>query len=216
MIDTHNNQLDKQAREEMVKTQVEARGIDDSRVLAALRIVPRHLFIPPYLREEAYQDRPLPIGYNQTISQPYIVGFMSEALAIKPADRVLEIGTGSGYQAAILSQMCQEVYTIEIIEPLAVKARTILQELGYKNVHIKIGDGYHGWLEHAPFEAIIITAAAREIPFPLLDQLKLQGRLIMPMGPDFEDQNLIKVTKTKEGIQSEFLAPVQFVPFIGH
>jgi protein-L-isoaspartate(D-aspartate) O-methyltransferase len=201
-----------QEKEQMVQTQIEARGIHDPRVLKALRIVPRHFFVPPHLKNQSYQDSALPIGYQQTISQPYIVAFMTAAADIKPTDRILEIGTGSGYQAAVLSQVCQEVFTIEIIEPLAKQAEETLNELGYTNTHIKVGDGHKGWLEAAPFDVILITAVSSEIPKPLLNQLSMGGRLIMPIRKNFSEQRLIKITKTKEGVIKEELISVWFVP----
>lgn len=214
---TSNNQQDSslKAKEWMVKTQIEARGIHNPLVLKALHTVPRHLFVPPELRNNAYEDRPLPIGYQQTISQPYIVAFMSEAINAQPTDRVLEIGTGCGYQAAILSRICHEVFTIEIVEPLAQQAQKTLTELGYSNIHTKIGDGYEGWPEAAPFDAIIVTAASPKIPPALINQLKMGGRLIMPVGEHLSNQSLIKITKTPNGLLEDHLMPVRFVPLTG-
>lgn len=200
-------------RELMVKTQIEARGIHDKVILKSFREIPRHLFVPEDIRHFAYTDAPLSIGYGQTISQPYIVGLMSEAANIKPTDRVLEIGAGCGYQAAILSKLCQEVYTIEIIELLAQQAQNVIRKLGYTNIKIRIGNGFDGWLEAAPFDAIIATASPKQIPQSLLTQLKLGGRLIIPVGEPHQ-QNLLRITKTESGIKEEYLLPVRFVPMI--
>lgn len=201
-------------REEMVNTQIKARGIHDPGVLKAMRTVPRHLFVPKKYRHQSYQDKPLPIGYQQTISQPYMVAFMSAAIKPQPTDRVLEIGTGCGYQAAILSQICQEVFTVEIVEPLAKQAKETLKQLGY-NTHTKIGDGYEGWAEAGPFDAIIVTAACPIIPDPLIQQLKLGGTIIIPVGEPFSEQTLLKGIHTEKGLLVEHLIPVQFVPFTG-
>jgi protein-L-isoaspartate(D-aspartate) O-methyltransferase len=201
------------ARERMVMEQIAWRGVRDRRVLDALRKVPRHLFVPPVMQPYAYQDTPLPIGHGQTISQPYIVGFMSEALKLKAQDRVLEIGTGSGYQAAVLSLLVQEVYSIEIVEPLGKSASARLQSLGYTNVKVRIGDGYRGWPEAAPFDAIIVTAAPGHTPQPLLDQLAPGGRLVIPVGKDV--QTLVRVRRTPKGFHKERLLPVRFVPMTG-
>ncbi|WP_010301851.1 protein-L-isoaspartate(D-aspartate) O-methyltransferase [Candidatus Odyssella thessalonicensis] len=210
------NQADLYVRERelMVKTQIEARNIRDKEVLKALREVPRHLFVPENIRYLAYNDSALPIGYGQTISQPYIVSFMSEAARIKSTDRVLEIGTGCGYQAAILSKLCQEVYTIEIVEPLAREAQSVIKQLGYTNIKVRIGNGYEGWAEAAPFDAIIATASPEHIPRALLNQLKLGGRLIIPVG-EFGQQDLLRITKTEAGMEEEYLLPVRFVPMTG-
>jgi len=201
------------ARERMVMEQIAWRGVHDRRVLDALRKVPRHLFVPSVMQPYAYQDTALPIGHGQTISQPYIVGFMSEALKLKPQDRVLEIGTGSGYQAAVLSLLVQEVYSIEIVEPLEKGSSERLQSLGYANVKVRIGDGYQGWPEAAPFDAIIVTAAPGRIPQPLLDQLAPGGRLVIPVGKDV--QTLVRVRRISKGFQQETLLPVRFVPMTG-
>lgn len=200
-------------REWMVKTQIESRGVKDPLVLKAMRKVPRHLFVPKTYQDEAYADEPLPIGEGQTISQPYIVALMSELLGLKGREKVLEIGTGSGYQAAILAEIAKEVYSIEIICPLAESAESILKELEYKNVTVKCGDGYQGWKEHSPFDGIIVTAAPDHIPQPLVDQLKIGGRLVIPVGELF--QELILVTKTEKGIKKENVIPVRFVPMTG-
>ena len=197
-------------REAMVKSQLEARGIQDPQVLEAMRKVKRHRFTPPLLASFAYRDSPLPIGHRQTISQPYIVAYMTEALQLTSEDRVLEIGTGSGYQAAILAEIVREVYTIEIIPELAEEAAKRLTELGYRNVHVKTGDGYEGWPEYQPFDAIIVTAAPETIPQKLVEQLEgSQGRMILPVGS--QGQELLLLMKTKEGITQKKLLPVRFV-----
>ncbi|MEW4924635.1 protein-L-isoaspartate(D-aspartate) O-methyltransferase [Algibacter sp. 2305UL17-15] len=200
-------------REHMVKTQLKVRGIKDAATLMAMQTVPRHLFVPESMKPYAYKDRPLPIGDGQTISQPYIVAFMTEALQLKKTDKVLEIGTGSGYQAAILAKIIDSVYTIEIVKNLAFKAKDRLQELGYTNVNVKWGDGYHGWPAKAPFDAIIVTAGADSIPQPLIDQLKIGGRMIIPVGPHNYVSHLVLVTKKKNKITKKKLIPVRFVPF---
>lgn len=199
-------------RANMVKSQLKARGIQDQRVLDAMNTVPRHLFVPKDLRDQAYADSALPIGYDQTISQPYIVALMCEATTILPHDKVLEIGTGSGYQGAVLSQLSQEVYTIEIVSSLGKQARKILNELEYNNVQVKIGDGYSGWPEHAPYNVILITAATEKVPQPLIDQLALKGRLIVPLGSSLH-QELVLFIKTEKGLKKESLGSVVFVPF---
>lgn len=201
------------ARLRMVQQQIAARGVKDKRVLQAMREVPRHLFVPQEMRPYAYADSPLPIGYEQTISQPYIVAFMTEALKPQPDDRVLEVGTGSGYQAAVLSVLVKEVYSIEIVEPLAKEAADRLQRLGYSNVKVRSGDGYRGWPEEAPFDAIIVTAAPDHIPQPLLDQLAPNGRLVIPVGKTF--QTLTRIRRTTKGFKKESLLPVRFVPMTG-
>lgn len=202
-----------QARQSMVRQQIAARGVRDQRVLKALREVPRHLFVPTPMQPFAYMDTPLPIGHEQTISQPYIVGFMTEALALKPGERVLEVGTGSGYQAAVLSRLVREVYSIEIVEPLATEATQRLQRLGYSNVKVRAGDGYQGWPEAAPFDAIIVTAAPDHVPQPLLDQLAVGGRLVLPVGKRL--QTLVRIRRTQTGFKREELLPVRFVPMTG-
>lgn len=200
-------------REKMVREQIEARGVQNHAVLQAMRKVARHLFVPENYRDRAYDDMPLPIGEGKTISQPYIVAYMTEALKLHPSDRVLEIGTGSGYQTAILAEIAKEVYSIEILPELARRAQELLSSLGYLNVHIKIGDGYSGYPEKSPFDGIILTAAPPSIPPPLLDQLTEGGRLIAPVGLDF--QQLVLVRKTKEGFEKQNLLPVRFVPMTG-
>jgi protein-L-isoaspartate(D-aspartate) O-methyltransferase len=202
----------KNEREAMAKLQLEVRGISDQNVLKAMALVPRHLFVPQEFHELAYTDSPLPIGYNQTISQPYIVALMCEAAKLSHSDKVLDIGTGSGYQAAVLSLLSKEVYSVELLKPLAEQAKALLHELSDKNVHVKVGDGYEGWIEHAPYDAILVAAAAGEIPPALLEQLSPNGRLIIPLGGRFE-QHLMRITKTKEGVKKENLGSVAFVPF---
>jgi len=197
----------------MVQQQLEARGIKDERVLAAMAKVPREEFVPADQRADAYQDGPLPIGYDQTISQPYIVAFMTEQLRPKPGDRVLEIGSGSGYQAAILAELVTEVYTIEIVEPLAKTAEATLQRLGYKNLHLKVGDGYKGWPEEAPFDAIIVTCAPDKVPQPLVDQLKDGGRMVIPVGERFAQQ-LYLLEKKNGQLKESVTLPVRFVPML--
>jgi protein-L-isoaspartate(D-aspartate) O-methyltransferase len=200
-------------REHMVQTQIEDRGITNTAVLAALRKVPRHEFVPEAERLQAYSDHPLPIGFGQTISQPYIVALMTELAEIKRGERVLEIGTGSGYQAAILAEIGGEVYTIEILEPLARSAAEHLKRLGYDTVQVKAGDGYLGWKEHAPFDAILVTAATEPVPPPLIEQLKPGGRLVMPLGQPGETQMLIVIEKDASGkTWTRRVAPVVFVP----
>lgn len=203
----------KSARERMVKTQIEARGIKNPLILEAMRNVPRHKLVPENQRQNAYSDRPLAIGDGQTISQPYIVAYMTNLLDPKKGMKVLEIGTGSGYQAAVLAEIASEVYTVEIIEKLGRRAEKDLQEMGYDNIQVKIGDGYAGWEEHAPFDAILVTAAAPEIPQPLIDQLKVGGRMIIPVGPVAQTQELVMVEKTKDEVKTKNLLPVRFVPF---
>lgn len=201
-------------RKEMVQSQIVARGVKDARVIEAMLKVPRHCFVPQGMVSYAYADSALPIEHKQTISQPYIVAFMTEALRLKGNEKVLEIGTGSGYQAAILAELASEVYTIEIVEPLAKSAEKLLSEMGYTNVSVKAGDGYQGWKEHAPFDAIIVTCAPDHIPLPLQEQLKVGGRMIIPVG-DWA-QELIYIEKVAPGkcIQKAIL-PVMFVPMTG-
>jgi len=187
--------------------------IRDPEVLAAMGEVRRHLFVPEWVRASAYEDHPLPIGHDQTISQPFVVAFMTEALRLKPTDEVLEIGTGSGYQAAVLAKIAKQVYTIEIVEPLGRQAAKVLDELGYRNVEVRIGDGYRGWPEHAPFDAIILTAAPDRVPEPLVEQLAVGGRLLAPVGSGY--QELVLLEKTEEGVVRRSLLPVRFVPMTG-
>jgi len=200
-------------RDKMVATQIEARGITDKSVLKAMRDVPRHVFTPQNAQRQAYADYPLSIGEGQTISQPYIVAFMTQSLALKPTHKVLEIGTGSGYQAAILAEIVKEVYTIEIVESLGKSAKKVLDQLGYKNIKTRIGDGYKGWPDEAPFDAIIVTAAPKKIPPPLIEQLKIGGLLVIPVGG--WSQELVLVTKTADGSKRSSLLPVRFVPMTG-
>lgn len=200
-------------REKMVDTQIKARGVKDSRILSAMLRVERHLFVPTGLQRSAYTDQPLPIGEGQTISQPYIVALMTELLELKGGEKVLEVGTGSGYQAAILAELAKEVYTIEIVEPLAVSAEKLLLNLGYKNIKVKSGDGYLGWPEVAPFDAIIVTCAPDHIPNPLLGQLKEGGRMVMPVGT--YAQELKKFVRQPGRIESRTILPVLFVPMTG-
>jgi protein-L-isoaspartate(D-aspartate) O-methyltransferase len=200
-------------RNRMVDTQLERRDIDDRATLDALRKVPRHLFVPEGVRTSAYSDSPLPIGHGQTISQPYIVAFMTQIAEIDRESKVLEIGTGSGYQAAVAAELSDNVYSIEIVAPLAKRAATTLKEAGYERVQLRSGDGYHGWPEAAPFDVIIVTAAANTIPPPLVAQLAEGGRMIIPVGPQFGAQNLVLVTKRNGKVRTRTLMPVQFVPF---
>lgn len=202
-------------REAMVNSQM--RDIRNEKVLAAMTSVPRHLFVPPDMRRHAYKDHPLPIGHGQTISQPYIVAMMTEVLGLEPGKKVLEIGTGSGYQAAVLSELTPEVYTIEVIETLAEQARKRFEELGYTTIRSRTGDGYFGWEEQAPFDAIIVTCAAGHVPPPLIKQLALGGRMVIPVGGVYAIQRLILVTSDNEGrVEHRDLIPVRFVPMIGH
>ena len=200
-------------RERMVRLQIETRGVKDEAVLAAMRTVPRHLFVPADVREAAYQDSPLPIGESQTISQPYVVALMSELLEVSPGDKVLEIGTGSGYQAAVLAAMGVEVFTVEIRETLCERARKTVAELGYDAVHVRCGDGYRGWPEEAPFAGVIVTAAPERIPDPLVDQLADGARMVIPLG-DFYQQ-LMVIKKTGDGVEERSVIPVRFVPMTG-
>jgi protein-L-isoaspartate(D-aspartate) O-methyltransferase len=202
------------ARARMVREQITARGIKDERVIAAMTRVARHEFVPASQRSMAYEDGPLPIGYGQTISQPYVVAFMTAALDPKPADRVLEIGTGSGYQAAILSCLVAEVFSIEIVEPLALRAKADLNRLGFKNVRVRTGDGYLGWPEAAPFDDIIVTCAPERVPPALVDQLKVGGRMIVPVGPSGGVQELYMMHKHPEGLETQAVLPVRFVPMV--
>jgi len=200
-------------RDKMVKTQIQDRGIFNIEVLEAMKKVPRHLFVPKEYVDEAYNDYPLPIGYGQTISQPYIVAYMTEALKPGKKKKALEIGTGSGYQAAILGEICNRVYTIEIVPELAKESAARLKRLGYTNITCKFGDGYKGWPEFAPYDLIIVTAAPETIPQPLIDQLAEGGRLIVPVGPASAVQELILITKKNGRTESKRLTFVRFVPF---
>ncbi len=198
----------------MVEMQIQRRGVSDTLVLNAMKTVPRHRFVPEHTKKQAYIDSPLPIGEDQTISQPYIVGFMTESLNLKGHENVLEIGTGSGYQAAVLAEIVDSVFTIEIVPPLGRRAEKVLDELGYENICVRIGDGYQGWPEHAPFDAIVVTAAPAEIPQPLIDQLKPGGRMIIPVGDYY--QELVLITKKQDGtISKKSVLPVRFVPMTG-
>lgn len=202
----------KQEREKMVQNQIEARGVKDEKVLEAMRKVPRHLFVPENMRRYSYQDEPLPIGDGQTISQPYIVAYMSESLNLKGNEKVLEIGTGSGYQTAILAEIVKEVFSIEIVSVLSSKAQKVIKELRYENVYFKIEDGTQGWKEHAPYDAIIVTAAPSKVPQALKNQLKILGRMVIPVGSTF--QELIHIIRKKKKFKEQKLLPVRFVRLI--
>jgi protein-L-isoaspartate(D-aspartate) O-methyltransferase len=201
------------ARAAMVRDQLRARDVVNARVLDAMSRVPRHLFVPETHRADAYGDFPLPIGHGQTISQPYIVGFMSQALEVQPQHRVLEIGTGSGYQAAILAELAKEVYTIEIVAPLADRARSTLEGLGYRNVRIKAGNGYLGWPEYAPYDRVMVTAAPADVPPALVEQLRVGGLMAIPVGT--VDQELRILRRTDTGLETLRTLPVRFVPMVG-
>jgi protein-L-isoaspartate(D-aspartate) O-methyltransferase len=201
------------ARRQMVDEQLEARDIRDRRVLDVMRKVARHLFVPEAQRTRAYEDTPLPIGYDQTISQPYIVAYMTQALDVRSEHRVLEIGTGSGYQAAILAALAGRVYTIEIVEPLAAQARTTLATLGYRNVEVRTGNGYLGWPEQAPFDRIMVTAAPRDVPPALVQQLKVGGLMAIPVGDIIQELRILRRTAT--GMETLRTLPVRFVPMTG-
>ncbi|MFZ2492863.1 MAG: protein-L-isoaspartate(D-aspartate) O-methyltransferase [Thermoanaerobaculia bacterium] len=201
------------ARLAMVDRQIAARGVKDERVLEAMRRIPRHRFVPDDHAALAYEDHPVPIGYEQTISQPYIVAYMTEQLHLEATDRVLEIGTGSGYQAAVLAELAEEVYSIEIVEPLAQRSTATLRALGYTNVRVRAGDGYRGWPEAAPFDAIIVTAAPDHVPPKLVEQLAVGGRLVIPVGRNYQDMTVI--TKTSGGVIEEQTIAVRFVPMTG-
>jgi protein-L-isoaspartate(D-aspartate) O-methyltransferase len=203
-----------QARERMVQEQLVSRGINDPRVLRAMANVPRHLFVETELWDRAYEDHPLRIGGNQTISQPYIVALMIQALELKGMERVLEVGTGSGYAAAVLGELCAEVFSVEVVEGLASKARSLLSSLGYRNVSVRVGDGTLGWEEHAPYDAVLISAAAPCIPRPLIEQLKIPGYLVFPMG-EKELQTLVRIRKDRTGIREEYLGDCHFVQLKG-
>lgn len=200
------------ARERMVAEQIENRGVCNPRILEAMRTVPRHKFVLDRFRDEAHADGPLPIGYEQTISQPYIVAYMTESLRIVPEDRVLEIGTGSGYQTAVIAELAKEVYSIEIVEALAVTAAERLQELGYKNIHFRTGNGCVGWPEEAPFDKVIVTAAAVKIPDALIQQLKEGGRIVIPVGR--EHQEIMEGEKSHGILKKNWKIPVRFVPLV--
>jgi protein-L-isoaspartate(D-aspartate) O-methyltransferase len=202
-----------QTRKLMVRQQIESRDIRSRPVLDAMRTVPRHRFVPANYQSEAYRDGPLPIGYGQTISQPYIVAYMTELIRPDSEFKVLEIGTGSGYQAAVLAEIVDSVYTIEIVEELGRAATDLLRDLNYDNVQVRIGDGYHGWEEAGPFDAIVVTAAADFIPPPLIKQLKEGGRMVIPVGSPFQVQQLKLVEKKNQQVRTENLLPVRFVPF---
>lgn len=203
----------REARERMVSRQLKARDIHEEAVLKAMGKVKRHLFVSAAQAAEAYADRPLPIGYGQTISQPYMVAYMTQVIRPKPGDKVLEVGTGSGYQAAVLAEIVSQVFTIEIVPEQGHSAGLRLKNLGYGNVQVRVGDGYHGWLEHAPFDAIVVTAAAPYVPQPLVDQLKEGGRMVIPLGLPNKEQTLMLVEKKKGKVMSRSLMPVMFVPF---
>jgi protein-L-isoaspartate(D-aspartate) O-methyltransferase len=203
------------ARAEMVERDLRARGIKDARVLAAMASVPRHLFVPEPLRAAAYEDRPLPIGAGQTISQPYIVAFMTELLELKGDEAVLEIGTGSGYQTAVLARLARAVFSIEILPALSERAEKVLAQIGVTNVQVKVGDGFFGWQEKAPFEAILLTASAPEVPEPLWRQLREGGRLVMPLGEENRAQRLVRYRKVRGQPVAEDLTGVMFVPLTG-
>jgi protein-L-isoaspartate(D-aspartate) O-methyltransferase len=203
----------KTMREKMVETQIKSRGVKDGRVLSAMLKVERHRFVPKTYESQAYADQPLPIGEGQTISQPYIVALMTELLDLRGGEKVLEVGTGSGYQAAILAEMVAEVYSIEIVESLAASSKNLLIELGYRNIHVKAGDGYLGWPENGPFDAIIITCAPDHIPKPLLDQLREGGRMVVPVGT--HSQELKKIVKRSGKVETTDVIPVIFVPMTG-
>ena len=196
----------------MVKDQIEARGVRDEKILDAMRKVPRHLFVPWNMRAYSYHDEPLPIGEGQTISQPYIVAYMSEVLRLKGNERILEVGTGSGYQVAVLAEIAKEVFTIEIVKSLSLKAKKVLDKLGYKNIYFEIGDGTLGWKEHTSYDAIIVTAAPAKVPQALREQLRISGRMIIPVGSTF--QELVLVTRGKKKFKEKKLLPVRFVPLI--
>ena len=205
----------RQARLAMVADQVAARGVKDPRVLDAMRAVPRHEFVPLTLRDDAYVDSPLPIGHGQTISQPYIVALMTELARPSPADRVLEVGTGSGYQAAVISRLVSRVFTVELVDPLAQSASAVLRRLGYANVTVRSGDGYLGWPEEAPFDIILVTAAPEEVPAALVAQLKPGGRLIVPVGRVWDVQDLQLIEKDAGGkVKTRSVIPVRFVPMV--
>ncbi len=201
-----------QARRNMVETQIEARGIKGPRILEVMRRIPRHLFVPENLRLEAYADEPLPIGEGQTISQPYIVAYMTEKLELRGPERVLEVGTGSGYQTAVLAELAEFVFSVEVVESLSLRAREVLGGLGYSNIRFRVGDGNSGWEEHAPYEAIIVTAAAQDVPAALRRQLKDGGRMILPLGTF--SQELVLIVREGDKFHQSELLPVRFVPLL--
>jgi len=206
-----------QRRQNMVVNQLQDRDITDQEVLQAMLTIPRHQFVDPRIRESAYNDYPLSIGEGQTISQPYIVALMTQLLELKEDEKVLEIGTGSGYQAAVLAEIVEEVYTIEIYESLSKKSEKLLNDLGYRNIKFKVGDGYHGWEEHAPYDVIIVTCAPDHVPPPLLQQIKDNGgRIVIPVGGIWMVQTLMKIEKTGGKIKSKGIIGVRFVPMVGH
>lgn len=213
---TESADVDGDRRERMIQLDIEGRGVRDPAVLRAMREVPRHEFVPAELRNHAYEDHPLPIGLDQTISQPYLVAAMTELLKLDADDVVLEVGSGSGYQAAVLARIVPRVYTIEILPELGQSADERLQRLGYTNVVVKVGDGYAGWPEHAPFDGIIVTCGAEEVPPPLLEQLKPGGRMVIPVGPSSNAQSLKLIEKRADGsVVAEDIMPVRFVPLTG-
>ena len=211
-IEEDSNQNFEKQRRNLID-QLRSQGISNSTVLDAMLKVPRHKFVPSSQQHMAYENRPLSIGHGQTISQPFIVGYMTEAASIAPGEKVLEIGTGSGYQAAVLAELAKEVYTIEIIPELAEGARSVLRELGYKNVQVKTGNGYEGWPEHAPFDAIVVTAAPDEVPQTLVNQLALRGKMVIPVGSTF--QEMVIITRDESGVVERRTIPVRFVPMTG-
>ena len=215
MISFNPNEKDRYVHQriKMVDKQIKARGVKDKAVLEAMRKVPRHLFVPPNMVDSAYDDNPLPIGHGQTISQPYIVALMTEVLRLKDDSKVLEIGTGSGYQTSILAELAVAVYTIEIVSPLVNPAKELLRALNYPNIFFKYGDGYEGWPEEAPFDAIIVTAAPKHIPEPLVQQLAIGGRMVIPVGNYYQD--LVLLIKTEHGVQKKDITAVRFVPMTG-
>jgi protein-L-isoaspartate(D-aspartate) O-methyltransferase len=213
LVDDRDQDVHRTRRLGMVETQIAARGVTDPAVLEAMRAVPRHLFVPEALRARAYDDNPLPIGDGQTISQPYVVAVMTAAIRPRKSMRVLEVGTGSGYQAAVLAACVAEVDSVEVIPALGRRAGSLMKELGYRNVEVRIGDGFDGWPERAPFDAIVLTAAPERVPQPLLDQLKEGGRLVAPVGRGVQD--LVVITKTGRGMVTEVIDAVRFVPMTG-
>ncbi|HHT9133871.1 MAG TPA: protein-L-isoaspartate(D-aspartate) O-methyltransferase [Candidatus Avalokitesvara rifleensis] len=214
-LSSYDEAVYERERTKMVERQIKAMGVKDPRVLKAMQSVPRHLFIPEGLRQHSYEDTPVPIGSGQTISQPYIVAFMTELLDLDKNDTVLEVGTGSGYQAAVLAEIVEQVFTIEIKEELGLEAEERLKEMGYTNIDVRIGDGYNGLPDEAPFDAIIVTAAPTHIPQPLVNQLRPGGRMVIPVGPLYETQSLVLITKKEDGeILRETITLVRFVPLL--